>query len=117
MIAEKVGGDYFVLPSSVHEVLIMPKSEDMDPKELRNMVQNVNVTQVAEGEILSDQVYEYDAKTHKLGICVPGKELKQEQGKNISQELAMGVMEEKTVYETKTQEQVYEPIKHSGRSR
>ena len=45
MIAEKVGGDYFVLPSSVHEVLIMPKSEDMDPKELRNMVQNVNVTQ------------------------------------------------------------------------
>ena len=62
-------------------------------------------------------MYDYDAKTHKLGICVPGKELKQEQGKNISQELAMGVMEEKTVYETKTQEQVYEPIKHSGRSR
>lgn len=54
MIAEKVGGDYFVLPSSVHEVLIMPKSEDMDPKELRNMVQDVNATQVAEGEILSD---------------------------------------------------------------
>ena len=64
-----------------------------------------------------DQVYEYDAKTHKLSICAPGKELKQEQGKNISQELAMGVMEEKTAYETKTQEQVHEPIKHSGRSR
>ena len=117
MIAEKVGGDYFVLPSSVHEVLIMPKSEDMDPKELRNMVQDVNATQVAEGEILSDQVYEYDAKTHKLSICAPGKELKQEKGKNISQEPAMGVMEEKTAYETKTQEQVHEPIKHSGRSR
>ena len=112
-----MGGDYFVLPSSVHEVLIMPKSEDMDPKELRNMVQDVNATQVAEGEILSDQVYEYDAKTHKLSICAPGKELKQEKGKNISQEPAMGVMEEKTAYETKTQEQVHEPIKHSGRSR
>ena len=117
MIAEKVGGDYFVLPSSVHEVLIMPKSEDMDPKELRNMVQDVNATQVAEGEILSDQVYGYDAKTHKLSICAPGKELKQEQGKNILQEPAMGVMEGKTAYETKTQEQVHEPIKHSGRSR
>lgn len=117
MIAEKVGGDYFVLPSSVHEVLIMPKSEDMDPKELRNMVQDVNATQVAEGEILSDQVYEYDVKTHKLSICAPGKELTQEQGKNISQEPAMGVMEEKTAYETKTQEQVHEPIKHGGRSR
>ena len=117
MIAEKVGGDYFVLPSSVHEVLIMPKSEDMDPKELRNMVQDVNATQVAEGEILSDQVYGYDAKTHKLSICAPGKELKQEQGKNILQEPAMGVMEGKTAYETKTQEQIHEPIKHSGRSR
>ena len=72
---------------------------------------------MAEGEILSDHVYEYDAKTHKLGICAPGKELTQEQGKNISQEPAMGVMEEKTAYETKTQEQVHEPIKHGGRSR
>ena len=54
MIAEKVGGDYFVLPSSVHEVLIMPKSEDMDPKELRNMVQDVNATQVAEEMCIRD---------------------------------------------------------------
>ncbi len=64
-------------------------------------MQDVNATQVAEGEILSDQVYGYDAKTHKLSICAPGKELKQEQGKNILQEPAMGVMEGKTAYETK----------------
>ena len=64
-IAEKVG-DFYMLPSSIHETLIVPKDAGMEFKELEQMVQEVNQTQVAPGERLSDHVYEYDAKEHEL---------------------------------------------------
>ena len=65
-IAEKVGGDFFVLPSSIHELLIIPKDSGAERGELENMVQEVNATQVAPDEVLSDHVYEYDTKEHEL---------------------------------------------------
>ena len=64
-IAEKVG-DFYMLPSSIHETLIIPKDAGMEFKELEQMVQEVNQTQVAPGERLSDHVYKYDAKEHEL---------------------------------------------------
>lgn len=67
-IAEKVG-DFYMLPSSIHETLIIPKDAGMEFKELEQMVQEVNQTQVAPGERLSDHVYEYDAKEHELFRC------------------------------------------------
>lgn len=66
MIAEQLGGDFYVLPSSVHETLIIPKSADMSHEELENMVQEVNATQVAPEERLSNHVYEYDAQAKEL---------------------------------------------------
>lgn len=64
-IADKIG-DFYVLPSSIHETLIIPKSAGMDRKELEQMVKEVNQTQVLPEERLSDHVYEYDAKEHDL---------------------------------------------------
>ena len=64
-IADKVG-DFYVLPSSVHETLIIPKDAGMELRDLEQMVQEVNQTQVAPQERLSDHVYEYDAKEHEL---------------------------------------------------
>ena len=55
-----------MLPSSIHETLIIPKDAGMEFKELEQMVQEVNQTQVAPGEHLSDHMYEYDAKEHEL---------------------------------------------------
>lgn len=65
-ITEKVGKEYFILPSSIHEVLIVPKKEGMELSDLEGMVRDVNGTQVALPEQLSDHVYAYDAKTHEL---------------------------------------------------
>lgn len=59
-IADKLGEDYFILPSSVHEVLIVPESAGMDIKELEVMVQEVNATEVAPQDRLSNHVYKYD---------------------------------------------------------
>ncbi len=62
MAAEKVGGDFFLLPSSVHEVILIPDKGNADYRELENMVKEVNATQVEPKDQLSDHVYHYDAK-------------------------------------------------------
>lgn len=59
-------GDFYILPSSVHEVLIVPKRDDLDLATLENMVQEVNATQVAPNEVLSDHVFEYDPETKEV---------------------------------------------------
>ena len=64
-IHEQVG-DFFVLPSSVHETLIVPKDAGMDRMQLEMMVREVNEAEVSPQEKLSDHVYEYDAKEHEL---------------------------------------------------
>ena len=65
-IAEKVGGNFFVLPSSIHEVLVIPESQGMDYKELEAMVRDVNSSQVSPEKRLSDHVYKFDAKTREF---------------------------------------------------
>ena len=62
--AEKVGGSYFVLPSSLHEVLLVPEKTGMQTAELEAMVRDVNSTKVAPEDKLSDNVYHYDANEH-----------------------------------------------------
>ena len=56
-ITEKFGPVY-VLPSSVHEVLILPKAQAPDVESLRAMVHEINMTQVLPEERLSDNIYE-----------------------------------------------------------
>lgn len=51
---------FYILPSSIHELLIVPKSPEIDPRELGEMVRAVNRAEVAKEEQLSDRVYEYD---------------------------------------------------------
>ena len=61
--AEKIGGDFYILPSSVHEVIFVPANGDMDERYLIQMVKEVNATEVSPDEVLSDNVYKYHADT------------------------------------------------------
>lgn len=61
-IAERLGGDYFILPSSVHETLVVPDDGKMSFLELRSMVTEINATMVNPSERLTDEVYHYDSK-------------------------------------------------------
>lgn len=65
-IAEKIGEDFKVIPSSVHECLIVPESAGMEIDELKEMVSSVNQDAVSPQERLSDNVYCYDFKEHEL---------------------------------------------------
>lgn len=69
-IAEKLGESFYVLPSSVHEVLIVPESAGLDRAELANMVYTANRTVVEEKDVLSDNVLHYDRDEKKLEPAV-----------------------------------------------
>lgn len=59
-IGEFIGGDYYILPSSVHEVIVVPLTIGMGLSEMSEMVNEINFTQVEEEEILSDHAYIYE---------------------------------------------------------
>lgn len=65
-IAEQVGSSYYILPSSVHETLVVPFSDGLNVEDLKNMVHEVNSTQLSADEILSDSVYIYDYDKHRI---------------------------------------------------
>ena len=67
-LAELYGGDLYVIPSSVHEMLVLPADSDMLPDEIANIVQEVNQMAVQPEERLSNQVYRYDSRERKMSI-------------------------------------------------
>lgn len=64
--ADKKNSDFYILPSSVHELILIPASTDMDSDYLTSMVQEVNDTQVPNEEILSDHAYYYNRTTNQI---------------------------------------------------
>lgn len=73
-IYEKIGGKYVILPSSIHETIVVPIKEKTDWEELQNMVENINQSHVLDEEVLSNNVYFYDGSKVVLacdekGVC------------------------------------------------
>ena len=60
--AAVMNGDFFVLPSSVHEMLILPDNDKISLDGLKSMVYEVNNTVLDQTEFLSNNVYHYDHK-------------------------------------------------------
>jgi hypothetical protein len=58
-VIDQVGKDFYILPSSIHELLVVPADADLNPEELVTMVKEVNQTKVDEQDRLSDHVYRY----------------------------------------------------------
>lgn len=58
-LSDTFPGDFYIIPSSVHEVLLLEKSEECEAKQLNSIVCEVNEKQVLPEEVLSDHVYYY----------------------------------------------------------
>lgn len=58
--AMEKGQDFYLLPSSVHEMILVPADSDTDPETLCEIVTDINRTQVSPDEVLADSVYFYD---------------------------------------------------------
>ena len=65
-IAAKIGGDFYMLPSSIHEVIVISTGADISEKELKGMVEEVNQNYLLPDEYLSDNIYKYSLAYNSL---------------------------------------------------
>lgn len=66
--ANMLNDDLILLPSSIHEMLLLPASTCDCPEVLKEMVFYVNRTELDVDDVLSDNVYYYDRNTDNLKI-------------------------------------------------
>lgn len=59
---EKLGGGFYIIPSSIHELLIMPETKGIDEEMVRKTIFRINREQVEPEERLSDSLYHYNGK-------------------------------------------------------
>ena len=68
-ISGKFGGDFIILPSSIHEAIVMPYFDEEGKREfLYSMVKDINSQVVSDGDVLSDSVYLYEATKGEIRI-------------------------------------------------
>lgn len=58
----------FVLPSSVHEVMLVPENTETEPEFLEGLVMEANKSAVGLIDLLSDHVYYYDREREQMYI-------------------------------------------------
>ncbi len=67
-LAKRFSGGFYIIPSSVHEVLLL-KEEEIGEERLNEMVREVNETQVEPEEVLTDHVFYYSSEKKQLISC------------------------------------------------
>ncbi|MCR5100629.1 MAG: DUF5688 family protein [Butyrivibrio sp.] len=69
-IGRRLSKNYYILPSSIHETLVVPEQGDyQEVKILQEMVRQVNKESVNENDFLSDNIYYFDRRTNILKMC------------------------------------------------
>lgn len=61
-----IGEGFYILPSSIHEVILVPESFGMEPERMQEMVKEINQIGVAPEEVLSDSVYYSDGEEIRI---------------------------------------------------
>ncbi len=69
LVAELMNSDLLILPSSIHEVLLMPYEEGMDLAPIQEMVREINRDVVDDKDFLSDALYVYRLNTDTIEIA------------------------------------------------
>lgn len=68
--ANEMEDDLYILPSSLHELLLLPAKENCSVDELREMVRSVNESEVDKEDWLSDNIYFFNRERGSLEIAV-----------------------------------------------
>ena len=68
-LSSKLQSDLYILPSSIHETIIISDEGDKDISALQDMVRSINNTVVSTEDILSDNIYHYSMRNKKLEIA------------------------------------------------
>ena len=65
-LSDRFESNLILLPSSIHEMIILPVEDASELREFTYMVREVNDTQLTDDEVLSDHAYYYDRAKQKL---------------------------------------------------
>ena len=71
-ILETIAGilrrNYYILPSSIHEVIVLPDRGELEVEGINEMVKDINECELDPEDVLSDHCYKYLAEERKLII-------------------------------------------------
>jgi len=67
--ASRIQTGFYVLPSSVHELILVPECNNFNIEYFKSMVREINATQLDATEVLSDNIYYYDKEAKVLRVC------------------------------------------------
>lgn len=62
VFSKRISNSFYILPSSVHELILVPASVKLSTEYLASMVRDINETHVDPTEVLSNSIYFYDMK-------------------------------------------------------
>lgn len=65
-LEERMGAGYYLLPSSVHEWMVLPRDCGLTEREMQDLVRSANQDAVAAEEFLGDRAYQYDRRQQRL---------------------------------------------------
>lgn len=66
--SDTVDSNLYIIPSSIHELLLMPTERNDMSEEIKNMIREINDTQVRPEEVLSYSLYYYDREEKKISM-------------------------------------------------
>lgn len=67
-ISERFGSSFYIIPSSIHEQIIVLSDDTQDSGTIREMIKEINDTQVRDEEVLSYSLYYYDRESDEVSI-------------------------------------------------
>ncbi len=67
--AFRKAANLYLIPSSIHEIIILEAGGHMKPQDIRSMIADINATEVSPEEVLSDNLYYYNRFTGSVTIA------------------------------------------------
>lgn len=72
-VSKELGGNYLILPSSIHELVLIREEKERGIEDLKDIVCDINQSQVVEEERLSNELYRYDAEAGSISMVSDGE--------------------------------------------
>ena len=69
-IYETIGETYYLIPSSINELLALPESYESDQDRLRDLIWEVNTYMLDRSDVLADTLYRYNPEYDKLEMLL-----------------------------------------------
>lgn len=68
-LADMLESDLYILPSSIHETVVVPSRYYHDTEKLKMLVKDINMDKVKATEQLSDNIYCFERESRNIYVC------------------------------------------------